>query len=254
MVAMYALSVMSALVMAAFFKRTLLKSVTPPLILELPPYRMPMLRSLVRRVFGRSVVFVRDAGTVILACSVVLWALLSYPKNEALETKHEAEIARLESEMSGTDLDDAITRLDNTFAGERIRASFAGRAGLLMEPVIAPLGFDWRIGIGLIGSFAAREVLISTLGLVYGLGADADENSPSLRETIRRDPHYTPLVGLSLMIFFLFACQCMSTLAVVRRETNSWRWPTFMFVYMTVLAYVASLCVYQGGRLLGLGA
>jgi ferrous iron transport protein B len=121
--------------------------------------------------------------------------------------------------------------------------------------VLRPLGFDWKIGVGIIGAFAAREVFVSTMALVYGIGEVDDEAMP-LRERIRSEakdgkPVYTPLVGLSLMIFFALACQCMSTLAVVRRETKSWRWPAFMFAYMTALAYAASLLVYQGGRLLG---
>ena len=127
----------------------------------------------------------------------------------------------------------------------------------MIEPSIAPLGFDWKIGIGLIGAFAAREVFVSTMGVVYGLGADADEESVTLRERIRAEsradgrPVYSPLVGLSLMVFFALACQCMSTVAAVRRETATWRWPIFLFGYMTVLAWIASFAVYQGGRLLG---
>jgi ferrous iron transport protein B len=131
-----------------------------------------------------------------------------------------------------------------------------GQLGRTIEPFIAPLGFDWRLGIGIIGAFAAREVFVSTMGLVYGIG-DADDASEPLRDKIRSErradgkPVYTPLTGLSLMIFFALACQCMSTLAVVKRETRSWKWPLFLFAYMTTLAYVCSLIVYQGGRFLG---
>ncbi len=136
--------------------------------------------------------------------------------------------------------------------------SIAGRLGRTFEPLIAPLGYDWKIGVGLIASFAAREVLVSTLGLVYGAGQASDPESTSLRDQLRgvRRPDgslvFTPLTGLSLMIFFVLAAQCMSTLAVVRRESGSWRWALFMLVYMNTLAYVAALLVYQGGRLLGL--
>ena len=134
--------------------------------------------------------------------------------------------------------------------------SFAGRAGRFIEPAIQPLGFDWKIGVGLISSFAARETIISTLSIVYNVGDDS-ENKTSLVDAMRNakrpdgSPVWTPLVGLSLMIFFLLACQCMSTVAIVRRETNSWRWPIFMVSYMLMLAYVASLITYQGGRLFG---
>ncbi|UCF45628.1 MAG: hypothetical protein JSU89_00190, partial [Myxococcales bacterium] len=121
-----------------------------------------------------------------------------------------------------------------------------------------PIGFDWQIGVGIIGAFAAREVFISTLGVVFGIGEAEEENKP-LRQALRDARHadgtpvMTPLSGISLMVFFLLACQCMSTIAVVRRESGSWKWPVFLFSYMTVLAYVASLAVYQGGQLLGLG-
>jgi ferrous iron transport protein B len=137
----------------------------------------------------------------------------------------------------------------------RLNASYGAKLGKVIEPAIAPLGFDWRIGVGLIGAFAAREVFVSTMGLVFGIG-DADEASQPLREKMRGElkngkPVYTPLTGLSLMIFFALACQCMSTLAVVRRETKSWRWAAFLFAYMTALAWVMSFLVYQGGKLLG---
>jgi ferrous iron transport protein B len=123
--------------------------------------------------------------------------------------------------------------------------------------VFAPLGFDWKIDVGIIGAFAAREVFISTLGLVYGVGETDDEALP-LREKLKQEtafgkPRYTPLVGLSLLVFIALSCQCMSTLAVVKRETKTWRWPAFLFAYMTVLAYGMSFLVYQGGRLLGFG-
>uniref|UniRef100_UPI003D12D834 nucleoside recognition domain-containing protein n=1 Tax=Haliangium sp. TaxID=2663208 RepID=UPI003D12D834 len=150
-------------------------------------------------------------------------------------------------------------QLENEREGALLRESYGGRLGHVIEPVIEPLGFDWKIGVGIVGAFAAREVFVSTLGVVYSAGSDVDESSATLRERIRAEvradgsPVYTPLVGLSLMIFFALACQCMSTLAVVKRETGGYRWPLFLFGYMTTLAWVASFVVYQGGRLLGLG-
>jgi ferrous iron transport protein B len=222
LLAMYLLSVVMTVLAAFVLKRTVLKSPTPPLVLELPPYRMPDLMNVVRRSYDRCKVFVRDAGTMILACSIVLWALLYFPRQPEASSAMQVE------------------------------SSFAGTIGKAIEPAIEPLGFDWKIGVGLLASFAAREVFVSTMGLVYGVG-EADEETPSLREAIRADAHYTPLVGLGLMVFFVLACQCMSTLAVVRRETNSLRWPVFMFGYMTVLAYVGALIVHQTGRLLGFG-
>jgi ferrous iron transport protein B len=226
---MYLLSTISALGVGAIYKRTLLKSPTPPLVLELPPYRLPRVRDTVRVVWDRTADFLRDAGTIILAVTIVLWGLLTYPK-----------------------VDEAELRPGET----AIERSIAGTVGKTLEPALEPIGQDWRIGIGLIGSFAAREVLVSTLGLVYGI-ENADEDDAPLREVIRTaedeqgEPRYTPLSGLALMVFFVYACQCMSTLAVVRRETRSWKWPAFMLVSMTVIAYLAALLVFQVGRLLG---
>jgi ferrous iron transport protein B len=140
---------------------------------------------------------------------------------------------------------------------EQLHESVAGRIGTFMEPALAPLGFDWKIGIGLIGSFAAREVFVSTMGVVYGVGGESDETDVSLRAVMRRDtrsdgtPLWTPLTGLSLIVFFMIAMQCMSTLAVTRRETGSLAWTAFLLGYLTTTAYVASLLVYQGGRFLG---
>ena len=230
LLSMYVLSTVSALVIGWFYKRTLLRSPTPPLILELPPYRLPRLRNTLLVVYDRTKDFIRNAGTVILAFTIVLWALLSFPREE---TNAGGEGPTL------------------------VAYSHAGRAAQKLEPVLEPIGQDWRMGVGIIGSFAAREVLVSTLGLVYGMEAD-DDDPVALREALRDDVdpdtgqrRHTPLSGLALMVFFVYACMCMSTLAVVRRETRSWRWPVFMFVSMTGLAYLMALLVYQGGRLLG---
>jgi ferrous iron transport protein B len=199
------------------------------LVLELPPYRLPRIRDTLRQVWDRTLDFLRDAGTIILAVTIVLWGLLTYPKVD------EADLAEGET---------AIER------------SVAGTVGKAIEPALEPIGQDWRIGIGLIGSFAAREVLVSTLGLVYGIEG-VDEDDAPLREEIATattpegERRYTPLSGLALMVFFVYACQCMSTLAVVRRETGGWKWPMFMLVSMTGIAYAAALLVFQVGRLLG---
>lgn len=229
---MYGLGLATALGVAMVLKRTLLKGPTPMFLLELPPYRRPQVWGTLWQMWQRSKVFLVQAGSIILALSVVLWALAYFPRGLG---RHGGD------------------------PGAQLRQSYLGRIGQVLEPAIAPLGFDWKIGIGLAASFAAREVFVSTMGVVYGVGDDVDEESLSLREKLiaARWPDgrkvFTPLVGISLMVFYVLACQCMSTLAVVRRETNSWRWPAFMFAYMTGLAYVGSLVVYQGGRALGWG-
>ncbi len=238
MVGMYLFSMLVSLLAAWVLGRTVVKGKSVPLILELPPYRLPRVGTTLRMMWQRSSLFLREAGTVILVCTIVLWALLSFPK-PATETSEVARTTSHQVEQSTP-----------------IEQSYGGKLGKLLEPAIEPLGFDWRIGVGIIGAFAAREVFVSTMGLVYGIGDMGDDDAPlreKIRAATRRDgtPVYSPLTGLSLMVFFALACQCISTLSVVRRETRSWRWPAFLFGYMTLLAYGASFLVYQGGRLLG---
>jgi ferrous iron transport protein B len=240
MVAMYVFSLVVTLVAAAVLGRTVLRGRRVPLILELPPYRLPSLRGVTKMMWERSTVFVREAGTVILGCTIALWALLYFPRPSATEANAEH-----------------APTVELAPAPSHIEQSYAGRLGKALEPAIAPLGFDWRIGVGIIGAFSAREVFVSTMGLVYGIDDQDQEHPAALRARIRAErgengaPRYRPLVGLSLMIFFALACQCTSTLAVVRRETKTWRWPAFLFAYMTALAYAASFAVYALGTALG---
>ncbi|OGQ24759.1 MAG: ferrous iron transport protein B [Deltaproteobacteria bacterium RBG_16_71_12] len=258
MVGMYGLSVAAALVGAAVLKRTVLKSPTPPLLLELPPYRMPHAGQVLRAVLARVRIFLTEAGTIILAITVVLWALFTFPRDQDIAQTAEAARRAVEVTTAPGDARDAeLASVDARAARLQVEQSIAGRLGHALEPALQPLGFDWKLGVGIIASFAAREVLVSTLGLVYGLGDASDENSPSLREAMRADRHqdgrpvYTPLTGLSLLVFFVFAMQCMSTLAAVKRETGGWRWPAFQLGAMSALAYLASLLVFQVGKLLG---
>ncbi len=229
MLGMYMLGIVAAFAMAWLFKKTLLRGETPMLLLEMPPYRMPAWRTIVVRMWERGLLFLRRAGTVILALSVLLWALATYPKPKDPETSPADAIAH----------------------------SFAGKMGHAIEPIIRPLGYDWKIGIGLIASFAAREVFVGTMSIVYAVESGEEENIEPLRDTMRAERHddgspvFTPLVCVGLMVFYVLAMQCISTVAIVRRETNSWRWPLFQIAYMTGLAWIGALVVYQGGRLLG---
>jgi ferrous iron transport protein B len=238
MIAMYVFSTIVALLSAAILGRTVLRGPVVPLVLELPPYRLPIVGTVVRMMWMRTRSFLREAGGVILVATMILWALLSFPQPQPLPPQ-------------------ASAQEQATWQAEAMQNSVAGRLGHMLEPAIAPLGFDWKIGVGLIGAFAAREVFVSTMGVIYGVGETATEESIALRDRMRAEtrpdgsPVYTPLVGLSLMVFFALACQCLSTLAVVRRETHGWGWPVFLFAYMTVLAWGASFVVYQGGRLMG---
>jgi ferrous iron transport protein B len=258
LLSMYLFSTVTALTAAAVFSRTVFKAPHVPLILELPPYRLPHWMSVVRMMWMRGSVFLREAGRIILLCSIGLWVLLNFPRS----TTHGVDDTTLRQQAQTSNLPAAdepmrSTQPDAEQSGAAFRHSYGARVGKFIEPGLRPLGFDWKIGIGLIGAFAAREVFVSTMGVVYGVGDQADETSVTLRQKIRSEirsngkPVYTPLVGLSLMIFFALACQCMSTIAAVRRETRTWRWPAFLFTYMTILAWTCSFLVFQGGKLLG---
>lgn len=226
MLAMYATGTIGAFAFAWLFHRTLASGKGGLMILEMPTYKRPALRHVALYMLERAKIFLRRAGTVILGLAILLWAAMSYPRRAG---------------------DDASARLSH---------SLAGRAGHFIEPAIRPLGFDWKIGIGLIGSFAAREVFVGTMGIAYAVEGGKDDNAPLLdRMKDEKWPDgrriFTPLVCLSLMMFFVFAMQCLSTVAVVKRETNGWKWPLFQIAYMTGTAWLASFVVYQGGRLLG---
>lgn len=228
MLLMYVLGTAGAFGFAWLFKRTLLKGEPPLMIMELPPYRLPSVRDVLLHMVERAWIFVRRAGTVILGISIVLWFLAAYPKAPETATPT-----------------------------QQMAQSYAGQAGHLLEPVIKPIGFDWQIGIGLITSFAAREVFVSTMGVVFNAQSDDEADTTPLRQAMLQArwpdgrPLFTPLVSLTLMVFYVFAMQCVSTVAVVRRETNSWRWPLFQIGYMTGTAWVMCFLVYQIGRALG---
>ncbi len=251
MLAMYLLGIGVALGMAWLFKRTLLQGRTPLLIMELPPYKRPSVRVVLRHMWDRSTLFLRRAGTVILVINMVLWVLATYPRSAAREAGFTARLAALaDADVEGR------ARVEQERAGDRLRHSFAGLAGRLLEPVLKPLGWDWKIGIGIVASFAAREVFVSALSTVYnvGDGRDSGEGLVAVLQAQRRpdgSPLYTPLTGVTLMVFYVFALQCVSTIAVVRRETNAWKWPLFQLAYMTALAWILAFLTYQGGRLLG---
>jgi ferrous iron transport protein B len=238
MLLMYLLGTVTALIVAAMFKRTLLRGPVRPMIMEMPAYRWPNVQTLLLNVWHRAQMFLRRAGTVILSCSVILWALATYPKT---------------SVPAGVDAGRAHEM--------QLEHSALGHIGKVIEPVVRPLGYDWKIGVSIASSFFAREVFVSTMGTIYGVG-EADETSLALRERLRREvdaktglPRYSPLIALGLMVFYVYALMCISTVAVTVREAGGgrigWRWAMIQFGYMLCLAYGAGFAVYQGGRLLG---
>ncbi|MBO6573925.1 MAG: ferrous iron transport protein B [Rhodothermales bacterium] len=251
MTSLYFLGTGMAFVAAWVLSRFVFKGEGSSFVMELPPYRLPQIKMVLRRMVDRSKVFVVRAGRIIFGLSILLWILAAYPKSDLP--------ADLEARMAAATTAEQVETLQNEASAWRTSQSYIGRFGRALEPVMAPLGFDWKISAGIVASFAAREVIVSALATIYSAGADADEESLALRDAIKADtypdgtPVFTPLVAVSLMVFFVFALQCMSTLAIARRELNSWFWPVVMWVYMFGLAYLFSLAIYQGGLALGLG-
>jgi ferrous iron transport protein B len=255
MFGLYAIGLILAPLIALLLKRTLLRGETPMFILEMPSYKRPSLRTVFRRMADAAMVFVRRAGTIILATSVIVWALLYVPWWDASGQRYEDRIAAAKNDA------DAVSNLEADWR----RNSLLGRAGQWMEPAFRPLGWDWRVSVAALASFPAREVVVGTLGIIYRQGSvDAGEIRETSWEQVgetglgralkeaRWDddpsrPVFTIPAVLSLLVFFALCCQCASTLAVIKRETHSWRWPLFTFGYMTALAYVAALVVYQVG-------
>jgi ferrous iron transport protein B len=233
----YCLGIGTALAMAFVFRRTMVRTPAAPLMLELPGYKMPSLKTAFFAAYDRGIVFIRKAGTVILALSIILWWLMTFP---TYEPTTDAGVNELAIEQ------------------QALEYSFAGRLGHALEPVIEPLGYDWRIGVGIVSSFAAREVLVSSLSVIFGAGAEDSEESvllDKLHAATRADgtPVFTFATSAGLLVFFVLAMQCLPTQAVTRRETGRWRWAVLQWTYMTVLAYLGGFVTYQGLSALGWG-
>jgi len=267
LLAMYSVGIVVAIGVAWVLKRSILRGETPPFVLELPSYKLPSLRNVVYRMAERGWSFVARAGTIIFAVTIVVWALAYYPRsNEKVASEIAAQralwvaLAATQEQLAAFDDPDHLERLAASLHQQN---SYLGRAGKWIEPAVRPLGWDWRIGAAAIASFPAREVVMGVLGVIYQLGPDVDVGSASDQSRLGNQlraarwddtgqPVYNLPVALSIMVFFALCAQCAATLAVIRRETNSWRWPAFTFMYMTVLAYVGALLTYQVGiRLLG---
>jgi ferrous iron transport protein B len=282
---LYMIGFTVAPLVALLLKRTLLKGATPVFVMELPAYRLPKIRSVVRRMLESGWAFTMRAGTIILAAMILVWALLYFPHNdpngkpypERIEEAEKAQtrLKELKEKDDATDAEKAeAEKLEaepspESLNGEWKRASILGQAGLFLEPAFRPLGWDWKIGMAALASFPAREVIVGTMGMIYDVGdvdsksigndqaSDEDkEKAAGLQKAVQADWAKDPIrgkyavpVALSVMVFFALCCQCASTLAVIRRETKSWAWPAFTFAYMTVLAYVGALLTFQVGVL-----
>jgi|CXWL01.1.fsa_nt_gi ferrous iron transport protein B len=280
LISMYVLGTVVGIAVALLLKRTVLQGPAQSFLMELPAYKWPSLRTVFFRVYEQGRAFCVSAGTLIFAVTIVIWALGYYPRSAAVATSHEAmrDHARVEYETivetiaanwkpgateseagsaalrvhaADQALAEKLGEIDRMESGTYLRHSMLGRMGQWIEPLVAPLGWDWRIGTAVISAFPAREVIVATMGTIYNLGGEEDENSSGLRDQLQSATWpdgrrvFNPAVALSIMVFFALCCQCGGTLAVIRRETNSWRWPAITFAYMTGLAYVAAMVTYQ---------
>jgi ferrous iron transport protein B len=254
MFALYTLGIVSAAVVAWTLRRTALRGVGASFLIELPPYRWPSLGEIVRVTVRAVWAFVRRAGTIILAFSILLWAAMTFPRlSEARVAEIAASHGTTVEAMAAAAEGDTLAATATAAAEQAALAqTIAGRAGHLIEPIIAPLGMDWQVGIGLIGAFAAREVFVSTMGITYGVGSVDDQTAPleeRMKSATRPDgtPVWTPLLAVVVLVWFVLAMQCLSTMAVMVRETGGWRWPLLQLAGMNALAWILGFAIWQIG-------
>ncbi len=247
---LFALTLISwglALIAARILRWTVLKGETSPFVMELPPYRMPTLRGLLIHTWERTWQYIKKAGTVILGVSILMWALMSFP------TLPDGRAAAWEGKAQAAAGKEARQQIEYQMAQDQLAYSVAGRLGQALHYLTEPLGFDWRTNVALVGGFAAKEVVVSTLGTAYSLGQVDPEETGGLSERLAKEPGWNPLKAFALMLFVMIYAPCFVTVAVIRNETGGWKWPLFAMAYTTAAAYVLALLVYQGGKLLGLG-
>jgi ferrous iron transport protein B len=217
----------------------------------LPEFRRPNLRTVAMQLLARAMIFLKRAGTVIFTVAVIVWALAYYPRSAEVRSVQAEETAAAVRALSGAALDERLAEIDNTAAARQLEQSVLGRAGVLVEPLFKPLGWDWKVSAAVIAGFPAREVVVAVLGTVYAVGGEADEATLSgrLRSATWPDGSkvYTLPMVIGMLIFYACCLQCAATLAVIRRETNSWRWPVFAWFYMTTIGYLGALIVFQLG-------
>lgn len=252
--AMHAVGIVVAIPVAWMLKKFVFPGEVPPFVMELPSYKLPSARVVFFRVWERAAAFLTRAGSLIFCTAILVWAAGYFPGDHAQlhQLTNQIETANATSTVAEIESMEAKRRM---LSGRLIEQSFLGRAGQAIEPLVRPLGWDWKIGVGVIASFPGREVIIATLGTIYSLGGDVEADDEGLHAAIARSrwpdgrPVYTLPVALSIMVFFALCAQCAATLMVIKRETNSWRWPLFTFAYMTTLAYVGALITYQVGTI-----
>jgi len=253
----YLLGIVVAIATVKLLRASRFRGMSADFIMELPPYRIPTARSLLIHMWERARVYLQKAGTMILAASIIIWFLMTFPQKNKFDTDYDSlinqtETTALAGEISDTEKNRLIAQYEGQREAERIEFSFVGRLGRLIEPAIKPLGFDWRLGIALISGFAAKEVVVSTMGTIYGV-SDNEAESGSLRRKLAEDPQYSKLIAYAFLVFVLLYIPCMAAMVVFLRETGSWKEVGYQLLYTTSWAYVLALIVYQGGKILGLG-
>jgi ferrous iron transport protein B len=262
----YALGIVLAIVMGRLFRSTLLKGQVAPFVMELPPYRAPMLKGLLIHMWDRSKIFLRKMGGIILIGSVVIWILSAFPREvtyskdykselAAVVTRHEASMAQgsaTDQVALGESRRVAVSALQAEMARERVEKSYLGHLGKFLTPIFAPIGMDWRGSVAVISGFVAKEIVVSTLGVLHAAGDEADEKSEALRRALKHSG-MTPLSAYAMMAFVLIYIPCLATISVIRRETNSRKWTVFSITYSFVLAWLVAFVIYQGGKIVGLG-
>jgi ferrous iron transport protein B len=248
---LYGIGILGGVGTALLLRRSVLRGENPTFMLALPEFRLPNWRTVAMKLLDRVRVFLRRAGTVIFSVAVVVWALAYFPRSAEVEQHRVEQRAAATATLAGPALDTRLADIDNEAAADHLAQSWLGRAGHVVEPVFAPLGWDWRISAAVIAGFPAREVVVAVLGTIYAVGDEADEQSLGMRLQSASRPDGSPVftlpMVLGLLLFYAWCLQCAATLAVIRRETNSWRWPVFAWTYMTALGYGGALLIYQLG-------
>jgi ferrous iron transport protein B len=248
---LYMLGIVAGLLTALLLRQTALRGPKPPFALMLPEFRRPNPRTVLMQLLGRALIFLRRAGTVIFSVAVIVWALAYFPRSETLQGNLRLQISESSQVLTGEALAQRISALSNEASAAQLEQSWLGRAGKSIEPLFRPLGWDWRVSAAVIAGFPAREVVVAVLGTVYAVGDEAEESRlvGRLRSASWPDgrPVYTLPMVIGLLIFYACCLQCAATLAVIRRETNSWRWPVFAWCYMTTIGYVGALIAFQVG-------
>lgn len=269
---MHSIGLIIAFLISLIINKKILKTTDVPFVMELPDYHIPSIKNIYFRIYEAVKNFLKRAGTIIFAMSIIIWALIYFPHNEEeaekaiqplLQQLKELQKEEEKDKIQGTPFPERavlIQQLEEQIKKEKssfhLKNSYLGRLGIFIEPIFRPLGFDWKLSIGILSAFPARETIISTLGIIYNVGSDTDESNESLREKLLNEvdqsgnPTYSFLTAISLMIFFALCAQCMSTLAIIKKELGSWKYSIYVFLYMTGLAYFLSLIVYQVGKIL----